>query len=147
MWQRDINNVSTIYLRKTSRKTSILIADVVHFSPIWDQISARTCAVVTFLLRSGYCCDIHGKSAAKLGYSDSLAAGRFDPERQWAVTWPHLSDLWPVCSDQSEQTGLFGRGALKRQALKRSISDRGWNRCCSNTQYEKNNVFFEQYTI
>lgn len=38
--------------------------------------------------------------------------------------------LRPVGADQSEQTGLFGRGILKRQSLKLSIRQR-LNRCAA----------------
>ena len=40
--------------------------------------------------------------------------------------------LKPVRADQSEQTGRFGREALKTQAVKRGIQIEGEWRCCSN---------------
>ena len=45
---------------------------------------------------------------------------------------------------QSEQTGLFWKGGLKRQALQERVSyKRGEYRCSSHGQYEKNKVFFD----
>ena len=43
---------------------------------------------------------------------------------------------WPIRADW-----VFVRGALKRQELKRSVSDRGGIQSCSTGQYEKPDVF------
>ena len=55
--------------------------------------------------------------------------------------------LRPVNADQSKPVGLFGRGALKRQALKWCVQTEAGQRCCSNGQYEKNNVFCKHVNI
>ena len=46
-----------------------------------------------------------------------------------------------VFSGQSEKSGRFGGGALKRQELKQSVSDGGGIRSCRTGSSEKSDVF------
>lgn len=52
-----------------------------------------------------------------------------------------------VPADRSEQTWLFGRGAIKRQDLKEIVLDRGLIESCCNGQYGKDNVFFKHLSL
>ncbi len=66
-------------MSKMSGNSLVLFTDV-NFSMILDQLIPWTCLAVR--CRNGYWCDIHGRSAAKLGFDHLLLISMLQKNRQ-----------------------------------------------------------------
>lgn len=79
---------------------------------------------------------ISQKRNARSPYSENCALKHAFRTCVWS--WCYEMLLRPARADQSELTGLFRAGTLKRQEWQHSIQT---ERCCSNGQYGEHNVF------